>query len=128
MSCGCRATPTIDRAADERARAAMCHICEHARRDPFRPWEIGAVECRISGEPTLWHIRTPQPTCPKGRHAPLVRWLGVVWYGVPYPIRLALRRRLKGMLPGCGCIKVIKDWTNKEIAIWNSALVSMGSV
>ncbi|MBX3378334.1 MAG: hypothetical protein KF678_15165 [Phycisphaeraceae bacterium] len=44
---------------------------------------------------------------------------------MPYPIRVALRGRLNGTLPGCGCIKVIKDWTNKEIAIWNRALVLM---
>jgi hypothetical protein len=106
----------------------MCHLCEHARRDLIHPWAVGAVECRISGDPVIWHIRTPLPTCPKSRHGQLVSWLGLAWYGVPYPVRFALRWRLKGKLPGCGCIKVIKDWTNKETAIWNNALASMGNV
>lgn len=42
----------------------------------------------------------------------VVRWLGVEWYGVPYPLRIVLRilwRIPPRRLPGCGCIKPLKD-------------------
>lgn len=39
-----------------------------------------------------------------------VRWLGVVWRGVPEPLRWALEWRglLPRELPGCGCIDALK--------------------
>lgn len=43
----------------------------------------------------------------------IVRWAGVDWYGVPYPLRLLLWKRGKithpSRLPGCGCIRSVKD-------------------
>jgi hypothetical protein len=39
-----------------------------------------------------------------------VRWLGMTWIGVPYPIRLALAKDLTGPLDGCGC--------NRRALVW----------
>ena len=43
----------------------------------------------------------------------LVRWAGVIWYGIPWPLRLRLARRWWPLtvrqLPGCGCIAALKD-------------------
>lgn len=62
----------------------------------------------------------------------VVRWIGVDWYGVPFPLRLIavwamhgnLRRRglasrgrraMLRLFAGCGCVKRLKDaWT----ALW----------
>lgn len=59
----------------------------------------------------------------------VVRWLGINWYGVPFPLRVLmvvrmranLRRRgiaarsaraMLGLYAGCGCIVILKDaWT-----------------
>lgn len=51
-----------------------------------------------------------------------VRWGGVWWYGVPWPVRVALWAwgwmmaredavtwRQMRMLPGCGCVVVLRD-------------------
>lgn len=49
-----------------------------------------------------------------------VRWLGVRWYGLPYPLRVFLWIKYRDrwawrhvrQLPGCGCIARLKDiWT-----------------
>jgi hypothetical protein len=56
----------------------------------------------------------------------IVTWLGVDWYGIPYPLRLwiiatraivlAMRTGEAVNIPdpdvfaGCGCIKRLKDW------------------
>jgi len=82
---------------------AMCAACRYA----------GPVICSVSGKPARGH--SARQDCPKGRHpkSGVVRWLGVWWYGVPYPIRRYLKAigKVKDYrkLPGCGCIKAIKD-------------------
>ena len=41
----------------------------------------------------------------------VVRWLGVDWYGVPYPLRVVawiLWRIRPRDLPGCGCVVALK--------------------
>jgi hypothetical protein len=57
----------------------------------------------------------------------IVTWLGIDWYGVPYPLRLwviawrvlVVTSRGETMeipdpsvFSGCGCIKRLKDWVN----------------
>lgn len=57
----------------------------------------------------------------------IVTWLGVDWYGIPYPLRLwviawrVLANAANGdtvevpepsVFSGCGCIKRLKDWVN----------------
>lgn len=57
----------------------------------------------------------------------IVTWLGMDWYGVPYPLRLwviawrVLANAANGdtvevpepsVFSGCGCIKRLKDWVN----------------
>lgn len=47
---------------------------------------------------------------------PLYRWLGVLWYGYPMPLRtkkITDRR-------GCGCVKVLKDFYLKTRDILES--------
>ncbi len=53
--------------------------------------------------------------CPQGRHPDArgrVRWLGLVWIGVPAPLRWWLHARGKishpDALPGCGCVWALK--------------------
>jgi hypothetical protein len=120
--------------SQQSAAAAMCLVCPSARR------VRGVLMCNASQANTLLHIRGKP--CPEHRHpspAGVVRWLGIDWYGVPYPVRLwlahapkAARRvvtllagspwhdRLAALarqqplskpsaLPGCGCIKRLKD-------------------
>ena len=71
-------------------------------------------------------------TCSHYAHRGLVRWLGIIWMGTPWPLRLRLRwpgikrtaveigrrsERLvtvqgpihKAPMPGCGCIALLKD-------------------
>jgi len=59
----------------------------------------------------------------------IVTWLGVDWYGVPYPLRLwviasraivlaattgeAVNIPDPDIFAGCGCIKRIKDWVSR---------------
>ena len=44
-----------------------------------------------------------------------VRWLGLVWRGVPEPLRWALEWRglLPMELPGCGCVDRLKAATER---------------
>ncbi|MBK8246587.1 MAG: hypothetical protein IPK85_04190 [Gemmatimonadetes bacterium] len=44
-----------------------------------------------------------------------VRWLGIVWRGVPEPLRWFIEkdRMLPMELPGCGCIDRIKTWVER---------------
>jgi hypothetical protein len=72
--------------------------------------------------------------CPLGRWPDAqgqVHWRGMEWYGVPFPIRLrvalakawAVFRETFGAdyLPGCGCIKLLKDG-------WKHALGAGGRI
>ncbi len=63
-------------------------------------------------------------------HAPQYRWLFVLWYGWPKPLRLrwypAPPRVLLVEMPGCGCIIWLKDlwdWLNKVVP-YNPAVKS----
>lgn len=94
-----------------RAKSAICHLCIYAERDAVSPWVVGAVSCSVDGKPIESHIMAKVPTCLKGKHPDaqgMVKWLGILWYGTPYPMRVLLRRRLTGPLPGCGCMKWAK--------------------
>ena len=92
---------------DVMTSAAMCAACPHA----------GLVMCLVDGKALTTHARAVD--CPKGRHPSdgVVRWLGVKWYGVPFPIRWWLNRKQlvsnPDRLPGCGCIRFLKDLTDK---------------
>jgi hypothetical protein len=108
MSCGCAGTPAVTQ-DEQRARALMCQTCIYAEHDSGEPWMVGAVECRISGKPVADHILSPAPTCPKNRHGPVLTWLGIRWYGAPYPLRKLMFWWLRGPVPSCGCIRVLKD-------------------
>lgn len=59
----------------------------------------------------------------KAPAVPVYRWAGVRWYGLPMPLRVAgwlvylyrgwTREGLPtfaARFPGCGCVKVWKDW------------------
>lgn len=128
MSCGCGRRKIEPRQA-ERERGAMCHLCPMAERDTLEPWAIGAVRCTISGLQIQEHTVAAAP-CPLGMHPDaqgLVRWAWLIWYGVPDPIRLALANRLTGPLPGCGCVKYIKDIYVKESATWRALAIELWS-
>jgi hypothetical protein len=94
-------------AAIRRGRAIMCHVCIYAEHGADA-WGKGAVACTISGRPVAEHIRDAKPTCPRKRHGAIVRWMGVRWFGVPHPIRVTMRHKLTGPVPGCGCIVALK--------------------
>lgn len=119
MSCGCGKKP--DSSLEHRARAVMCQTCPHASRSQGGI----AVLCTISGLLVADHIKAKKPACPKKRHGATIEWLRIVWYGVPMPIRVWMMDRLTGPLPGCGCIKVLKDFTERERQIWNGLFASM---
>jgi hypothetical protein len=107
VSCGCTASavPTDER----RARSAMCQLCIWAEHDSASPWGVGAVNCTISGRPVAEHILSPEPSCPKKRHGPVLLWAKLWWYGVPRFLRWGLAWRTTGGMPGCGCCKPLKD-------------------
>jgi len=94
-------------ADDAMTAAAMCSACPKA----------GLVMCLVDGKALINHARTV--TCPIGRHPKngVVTWLGINWYGTPLPIRFLLKWRGKitqrRLLPGCGCIKRLKDVVDK---------------
>jgi hypothetical protein len=61
-------------------------------------------------------------------HNGIVTWLGIDWYGIPYPLRLyviawrVLAVTSRGetvevpspdVFAGCGCIKRLKDWVTR---------------
>lgn len=84
---------------------AMC-LCRHAKDGRCR-------HPRAEGWPIV--TLTAASRCPLGRHADAlgrVRWLGVLWYGVPKPLRRGRE------LPGCGCPCLTRD-------LWNALLAGM---
>lgn len=95
-------TPRAVTEQDQRiTRAAMCNYC------------AGAVarKCPYSGASIDRHI-VGAKDCPRDMHPDekgRVLWpLGLVaWYGVPAPIRW--RKSYRVVLPGCGCIVVLRD-------------------
>ncbi len=112
MTCGCKTLSTFQN-SENLVHAAACILCPHA--DNGRgPYLDGVVSCTIDG--STIHDRLRLKPCPIGRHEQggVVRWAGVRWYGLPYPIRLWLwlfhpsHPRPKKW-PQCGCIKRLKD-------------------
>lgn len=107
----CCETKSLDIAG----RAAMCCVCPHADEPGIR-----ATACTVNGKPMATCI--PQG-CPIGRHPVdgIVTWLGIRWYGVPYPVRVWLwiahpSHRKPSWWPGCGCVKVLKDrWVKSPV-------------
>jgi len=96
MGCGCNAKQSSD---PTRTRAGMCLACRGSR---------DGERCRFSG--VALTIHAGGLACPKRRHPVegVVRWLGIRWYGVPWPLRIWLvftkaECRLFD-LPGCGCM------------------------
>lgn len=100
MTCRCQGQLDL-----RRTRAAMCVACPRAR---------AYVICSVDGRATRGRA-----LCPLGRFPDrlgLVRWLGLRWRGVPWPLRV-LDDDLAGVsLPGCGCVDALKrawEWIVK---------------
>jgi len=96
-------------------RAAMCAACSRSVRTTDAGGELWS--CTVSGRPLADHI-VRRARCPLGRHPScktgVLRWLGVRWYGVPMPVRLALwachaRHPRPSRFTGCGCLARAKD-------------------
>lgn len=102
-----------------RARAVLCHSCVWASRERGQHRRWTAVGCTVSGKTVEHHVSSCAPSCPKKKHpdmAGMVRWLWIEWYGVPKPLRWVVRPT--GPVPGCGCIKVLKNawlWAKPRI-------------
>lgn len=104
MTCGCtsKAAPlTHERLAE---RATLCLAC---------PERHAMTTCSLNGRPLSENVK--RGVCPDGRFPDkdgVVGWLGVRWYGVPAPIRWVwnvIRLGKMKKLPGCGCIKFLRD-------------------
>ena len=106
-TCNCEATKAM-----RRTRRGMCVACNGNR-----------LRCPRSGAMVHLHIQG-QP-CPRGWHPDKrgrVRWLGLLWSGVPYPMRHYLAWRVGPVkriarggwlgfvrsFAGCGCIRPAK--------------------
>lgn len=117
MSC-CNANH--DRTA---TRAAMCAACRPARRLGLDAEDL-AILC-INGVRILDVIEGSERTCPRGRwpdEAGNVRWLRVVWMGVPAPLRYWIRHKLSKPLPGCGCIASIKRFWESIVRVYSAGV------
>lgn len=93
-----------------RDKAAVCFFCPR-RSDYVDPKGVRVSICTID----RIEIQD-RKACPRGVFSDtgLVYWLGVLWYGVPTPHRLALwLMHHKHPKPSswnfCGCIKVLRD-------------------
>lgn len=93
---------------------AMCRACPSGRQQ-------GAWCAGWRGAPAMaTKERIDRGMCPRGR-APdkrgRVRWMGLVWFGVPMPIRLWLMAR--AVIPhlkhtaGCGCLV----WLKRDVGV-----------
>ena len=104
MSCGCKI-----KTLSASSRAAMCQTCPHSHRR-----NGSAVTCTISGKHVAEIAFDAAYQCPINRMNTdsSTRWLGLVWIGVPEPLRWwltwTLKRSPRG-LEGCGCIKPLKE-------------------
>ncbi len=96
-------------------RLAMCATCMHGEHDGSF-WSGGTDRCGISGRHVLDHASDglcPRRKFPEGDRR-ITRWAWLRWYGVPYPIRVALFIIAPGHRPPsrwyeCGCIVALKD-------------------
>lgn len=67
------------------------------------------ARCKAFAGPKLWQDAIVAETSPR-QTVPIVRWLGINWYGVPWLKRIRLRCPIYlAARPGCGCIKALKD-------------------
>lgn len=103
MTCGCTPQPV-----------SLTHDGRAIRAD----WQTHAAMCSVCMRCERWQVNVTTGVCPRGL-APNrdghVTWLGMVWRGVPYPIRLLLAFRLRRVsllraLPGCGCLNRVKAY------------------
>lgn len=116
MACGCgkKSTGTVPASCGVALpviyleRAAMCRVCPH--RVSQGAADLGWCSLADTGV----GLRLEGGQCPAGHHPGSdgkLRWLGVKWRGIPYPVRLWLRVRhgtATGKWPGCGCIDRLK--------------------
>lgn len=120
MGCGCGQGVTKrdsrpDQASVAQQRAVMCWACPEVHGGPW-----GGKRVCPDGETVRVKISIGGKGCPRDNHPDphgVVRWLGLRFYGVPMPVRLAAwwfhgSHRRPGFWPGCGCAKWFKDlWT-----------------
>jgi len=99
--CNCR--PTRLPLAVLQSTAGMCSACS----------KRAGTRCGVTGLETQHHrqsMHCPQRRFPDGSGR--VRWMGVLWSGVPYPVRLWLVLLAKVERPedfaGCGCLVAAK--------------------
>ena len=93
--------------------AAMCLLCKHGgERETCALTNKAIIQLTVEG------------SCPIGRHSNpqtsgiVVKWRKLRWYGVPKLERRRLPEQYK--IPGCGCIKVLKDgwvWVKEKSRI-----------
>lgn len=109
MSCSDCGTVTGGETALRYTRSGMCAGC------PWQARDGPVVLCAVNGR--LIDIGDADG-CGRGiwpEAGGVVRWCGVRWHGVPWPLRWRLVRRgvmpRAGMalLPGCGCIVPLKS-------------------
>lgn len=111
MGCNTCMNARPDAAEIRRARSIICHWCIYAEHDTG-PWDGTAVTCTVDGLSVETHCTSCRPSCPVGKHPDLngmVRFMGIEWYGVPAFLRWLLVFKLTGNVPGCGCVRVLKD-------------------
>jgi hypothetical protein len=115
MTCGCTQTApgamiqakACTLPAVQSERAAMCLTCWQRRGDGTTGDLCGVTRLTIGA-----HVAGK--ACPKRKHPEggLIRWLGVQWAGVPWPVRVWLHATSKlsaiDSLPGCGCVLAVK--------------------
>jgi len=85
-------------------RFAMCAACPRL--------SVAGTACTLDGKDVTEHAR--QGRCDGGFYPDRrghIRWAGLVWIGVPMPIRWYLWVRFgtnTAELPGCGCVRWLK--------------------
>ncbi len=121
----CQGCEVTDRSA---VAVFVCAACPHGK---------GLVKCTLSGSPIVEQVcggvlkAKAGFACPIGKgpdEAGIVRWMGIRWRGVPWPVAAMLaddvmcgwfghaRPALRSDMPGCGCVEVLKRWTERAAA------------
>jgi hypothetical protein len=90
----------------------------------YRLWREDGIQYRqamLEGEPVGDVESIPAPEAPPakaagckkcGQKAEVIKWLGLLWYGKPKPLRLRLQWPVRfDPGKGCGCIVVLKSAT-----------------